>query len=150
MRRILIGLFFLVLIVPVFGQNQHDNLLKYWKYRERLRNRFMVVSENVMEYGVNIPASDIFYKSDSTKSYISWGDANNNMSHYLSMLATELWLLKQNNQDYSQTLKELYYAMLALERLDTYSESNLRWKNARGYWIDNYREKFYVRPGDIN
>jgi len=150
MRRILVGLFFLVLIVPVFGQNQHDNLEKYWKYRERLRNRFMVVSENVMEYGVNIPASDIFYKSDSTKSYISWGDANNNMSHYLSMLATELWLLKQNGQDYSTTLKELYYAMLALERLDTYSESNLRWKAARGLWIDNYREKFYVRPGDIN
>jgi hypothetical protein len=150
MKKILIGLFFWVLAIPFWGQTQHDNLVKYWKFRERLRNRFIVVSENVMDYGVNIPASDIFYNPDSTKSSISWGDGNNNMSHYLSMLATELWLLKQNNQDYSSTLKELYYAMLALERLDTYSESNLRWKEKHGSWVDNWQAKTFVRPGDIN
>jgi len=147
MRKVLIGLLFIILIVPFYGQTPNDNLQKYWKYRDRLRTRFMVVSENVMDYGVNIPASDIFYDKD----IISWGDANNNMSHYLSMLSTELWLLKQNHQDYSSTLKELYYAMLALERLDMYSESNLRWKSAHGSWLENDSiEKSYVRPGDIN
>jgi len=48
------------------------------------------------------------------------------MSHYLSLLSTELYLLKNNGQDYSTTLKELYYAMLAMERLDLYSESHWR------------------------
>jgi hypothetical protein len=150
MRKLFIGLFFCVLTIPFYGQTDKDNLTKYWKYRERLRNRFMVVSENVMDYGVNIPASDIFYKSDSTKSVISWGDGNNNMSHYLSMLATELWLLKRNKQDYSTTLKELYYAMLALERLDAYSESTLRWKSAPGSKVGDQKEKTYVQPCDIN
>ena len=107
----------------------------------------MVVSENVMDYGVNIPASEIYYD----KNLISWGDANNNMSHYLSMLATELWLLKHNNQDYSSTLKELYYAMLALERLDLYSESNLRWKEAHDSRLENDSlEKKYIHQDDIN
>ncbi|MDR3652280.1 MAG: hypothetical protein P4L34_04835 [Paludibacter sp.] len=147
MRRIFIGLSFFVLTIHTYGQTPHDNLIKYWKYRDRLRTRFMVVSKNVLDYGVNIPASDIFYDKD----LISWGDANNNMSHYLSMLATELWLLKNNHQDYSTTLKELYYAMLALERLDTYSESNLRWKAAHGSWLENDSlAKSYVQPGDIN
>lgn len=149
--KLLIGLFISGLTVPFFAQNEMDNQAKYWKYRDRLRNKFIVVSENVMDYGVNIPASDIYYKSDSTKSYICWGDGNNNMSHYLSVLATELWLLKHNNQDYTTTLKELYFAMLALERLDAYSESNIRWKTFIGSWIENnYWEKQFVHLGDIN
>jgi len=147
MRIILIWVSFLVVTFQAYGQTQHDNLKKYWEYRDRLRNRFMVVSENVLDYGVNIPASDLHYDKD----LISWGDANNNMSHYLSMLSTELWLLKKNNQDYSITLKELYYAMLALERLDSYSESNLRWKEAHGSWLEiDSLKKSFVQPGDIN
>ncbi len=150
-RRIFIGLFIFTITIPIYAQTEQANLAKYWKYRDRLRSKFIVVSENVMDYGVNIPASDIYYKSDSTKSYICWGDGNNNMSHYLSVLATELWLLKHNNKDYTTTLKELYFAMLALERLDVYSESNLRWKAFIGPWIENdYWEKQFVHLGDIN
>ena len=149
MRKILFGLLLLVFALTCYGQTQGENLKKYWNYRDRLRKRFIVVTEKVMDFGVNIPASDIFYGQD--KGYISWGDANNNMSHYLSMLATELFLLKQNNQDYSQTLKELLYAMMALERLDTYSESNFRWRAANnGTWIDSWQAKDYFHAGDIN
>jgi hypothetical protein len=122
MKKLFVGLFLSVLFMPVWAQNQNDNLTKYWKYRDRLRNRFMVVSGNVENPGVNIPAAFINY----TDNIADWGDANSNMSHYLSVLATELWLLKNNNQDYSTTLKELYYAMLAMERLDTYSEYQIR------------------------
>lgn len=57
-----------------------------------------------------------------TLSKVSWSDGNSIMSHYLSLLSTEL----NNRQDYSVTLKELYYAMLAMERLDLYSESHWR------------------------
>ena len=129
MRKILIGLFFLLFTIPFYSQNQQANLNKYWTYRNRLRDSFMVVSPNVMDYGVNIPASEIFYNNPSVTSSnrISWGDGNCNMSQYLSVLATELWILKNNGQDYSTTLKELFYAMMALERLDKLSEANLRW-----------------------
>jgi hypothetical protein len=150
MRKVAVVLFLLVITLPFYGQTDKDNLAKYWRYRERLRKRFIVVSDNVLDYGVNIPASDIFHKSDSAKSFISWGDGNNNMSHYLSVLATELWLLKHNHQDYSTTLKELYYAMMALERLDAYSESTLRCKNDPGYKTGNQKGKSYVQPTDIN
>jgi hypothetical protein len=126
MRKLLVGLFLLGLFVPLCAQNQNDNLTKYWKYRDRLRKRFMVVDGNVERAGVNIPAAFINYDYNNGNGNIDWGDGNSNMSHYLSVLATELWLLKNNNQDYSATLKELYFAMLAMERLDVYSEYNLR------------------------
>lgn len=103
-----------------YAQSPQRNLEKYWHYRDRLRERFVVVSQDVEEEGVNIPAGDIFGDT------VSWSDGNSIMSHYLSLLSTELWLLKTNGQDYSQTLAELYYAMLALERLDLYSESHWR------------------------
>ncbi len=146
-REILI-IILLLLFGRIAAQTPNENLQKYWNYRERLRNKFIVIDKNVETPGVNIPAVEIFYN----QSKISWGDANSNMSHYLSVLATELWLLKKNNQNYSTTLKELYYAMLALERLDTYSESHLR-NNSRTLSPDNsirnseYKE---VLENDVN
>lgn len=106
--------------LSAFCQSPQRNLEKYWHYRDRLRERFVVVSQDVEEEGVNIPAGDIYGDT------ISWSDGNSIMSHYLALLSTELYLLKTNGQDYSQTLAELYYAMLALERLDLYSESHWR------------------------
>ena len=134
MKKILSIIFMFFMVVPLFGQNQWYNLEKYWRYRAILRDRFIVVSPNVEEQGVNIPASEIFYDNEGNK--INWGDGNSNMSHYLSVLATELWLLKNNHQDYSTTLKELYYAMLAMERLDFYSEKNFRIQKKTGNYID--------------
>ncbi|MFZ4402430.1 MAG: hypothetical protein ACOYO1_20555, partial [Bacteroidales bacterium] len=154
MKKILIGFFFMIPAISFFGQNQQQNLTKYWDYRERLRNKFMVVSPNVMEYGVNIPAAEIFYNdpTNPTVNRISWGDANGNMSQYLSVLATELWILKNNRQDYSTTLKELYYAMMALERLDNFSESNLRWYTAlnNNQFIEDWRIGLCYNYSDIN
>ena len=128
MKKIIIGLFLLILAIPFYCQTQQQNLDKYWSYRQRLRDKFMVVSPDVMEYGTNIPAAEIFYNDPTNPAVnrISWGDENGNMCQYLSVLATELWILKNNGQNYSVTLNELYYAMLALERLDNFSEANLR------------------------
>ena len=131
MKKIIVGLFLLLLAMPFYCQTQQQqNLDKYWRYRNRLRDKFIKVSENVMDQGTNIPAAEIFYNDPENLTYmnnrICWGDANSNMSQYLSVLATELWILKNNGQNYSKTLEELYYAMLALERLDYFSESYLR------------------------
>jgi Secretion system C-terminal sorting domain len=155
MKKIIIGLFLLLLAIPFYGLTQQQlNLKKYWDYRQRLREKFMVVSSNAMEYGVNIPAAEIFYNdpSDPSKNRICWGDENGNMSQYLSVLATELWILKNNGQDYSTTLKELYYAMLALERLDNFSESNLRWYFALNKYdfVEDWKIRMYYDSGDIN
>ena len=121
--------------VHVLAQNQAANLDKYWSYRQRLRDKFIAISGDVEQFGVNIPASH----RDNNSSTVDWGDANNNMSHYLTMLATELYLLKNNGQDYSQTLNELFYAMVALERMDMYSEYWWRWRQLdalpQGTWI---------------
>ena len=120
MRKFILAIITVFSALSAFSQSPQRNLEKYWHYRDRLRERFVVVSQDVEEEGVNIPAGDIFGDT------VSWSDGNSIMSHYLSLLSTELWLLKTNHQDYSQTLAELYYAMLALERLDLYSESHWR------------------------
>ena len=130
MKKIIITLFPIFLYLLIYAQNQDQNLDKYWRYRERLREKFIVVKDSVEYFGASIPASEINYETST----IDWGDANMSMSHYLSVLATELWLLKNNEQDYSLTLKELYYAMLAMERLDLYSEYHIRWRDNIGYW----------------
>src|SRR6056297_1588633 len=46
----------------LIAQDQQANLEKYWRYRERLRQYFLVTSPNVEEMGVNWPAME--YKSD--------------------------------------------------------------------------------------
>ena len=125
MNRLLLLLLVVINCNSVFCQSPQQNLEKYWHYRDRLRDRFVVVSQDVEEEGVNIPAGDIFGDT------VSWSDGNSIMSHYLALLSTELYLLKTNGQDYSQTLAELYYAMLALERLDLYSESHWRRFNGK-------------------
>ena len=105
--------------LPVYAQQQ-DNLDRYWSYRERFREDWIVISSHVEEFGNNIPAND------KEAGNVSWGDANNMFNHYLTMLATELWLLKNNEQDYSETLAELFYVMHAMERLDVYTELHHR------------------------
>ena len=119
-KRIGVISLFVFAVCLAYAQSPQRNLEKYWHYRDRLRDRFVVVSQDVEEEGVNIPAGEIFNDT------VGWSDGNSIMSHYLALLSTELWLLKTNGQDYSATLSELYYAMLALERLDLYSESHWR------------------------
>jgi hypothetical protein len=123
----------LMVTISSFSQSQQQNLDKYWSYRDRLREKFVFISSNVEAAGVNIPASARNY----TDKVVEWGDANMNMSHYLGVLVTELWLLKQNGQDYSQTLQELYLAMLAMERLDAWSEAHWRYRSNPNSWFRN-------------
>jgi len=98
MKKIFFLSLFLIVFSSVFCQSLQRNLEKYWHYRERLREKFIVISQNVEEEGVNIPAGDIYYAEN--KKHVSWSDGNSIMSHYLSLLSTELYLLKNNRQDY--------------------------------------------------
>lgn len=99
---------------------------RYQNYRSRLLDEWLVTSENVEQFGVNIPAMDRRVDSNGKRTWISWSDGNANFNHWLGILATEYRLLKDNGQNYDETLKLLVYAMLSIERLDLYSEYALR------------------------
>ncbi|PLX06222.1 MAG: hypothetical protein C0596_17235 [Marinilabiliales bacterium] len=118
-------LFIVILVQNVYGQkNALHN--KYIIYRNRLLNEWIVISPNVEQFGVNITAVDRKLDSTGTPKWVSWSDGNSNFNHWLGILATEYRLLKDNKQDYTQSLEMLVYSLLAIERLDLYSEYALR------------------------
>ncbi|HEY4789506.1 MAG TPA: hypothetical protein VIH57_25825, partial [Bacteroidales bacterium] len=80
------------------------------------------VSSDFSESGTNIPAESI----SQDNSVISWDDGNGAFNQYISVLATEYRLLKNGKQDYSSTIKQLYYALRSFERLDRSAESVYR------------------------
>lgn len=120
----------LIFVFIFFGSTllsaNNDLHQKYLNYRKRLLNEFILVSPNVEQFGTNIPAVDRKLNPDCSVKWLSWSDGNSNFNHWLSILALEYRLLKNNNQDFRETLTMLIYSMLALERLDLYSEYILR------------------------
>lgn len=100
--------------------NTEQHRLKYWYYRERLRNDFMLgIGPN---FGESIPASirfeDSFDGYINNNGYLKWGDATIDLSYYIAVLAMEFKLLWDNNESTYETLRELYYAIEAFNRLD--------------------------------
>lgn len=133
------------------AQDTHVALMgKYNHYRERLEDEFVVISPDVEYYGVNHPAVDRF--SDKWGyNHLSWSDGNSNFNNYIMLLVTEIELLKRNNQPYKESLAALVYAMLALERLDLYSEYNLRVNQGHKIWYKGDSVSNYIKyPADIN
>lgn len=125
------------------------NAEKYQLYRNRLLDEWIVVSPNVEQFGVNIPAVDRRVDSLGKPKWVSWSDGNSNFNHWFGILATEYRLLKNNNQDYHETLSMLVYSLIALERLDLYSEYILR--DHHGLLKENRENIEQVKyPDDIN
>ncbi|MBL0740741.1 T9SS type A sorting domain-containing protein [Chryseolinea lacunae] len=98
---------------------------RYWYYRYRLVDEFLVRGEenplncNVAT-GYSLPAEtvDMTNTENREKVDLSWADATSYLGYYIGVLATEYQLLKRNGQATGNTLRELYYAMKAYERLD--------------------------------
>ncbi len=97
----------------VEAQNPLLNAEKYQTYRERLLHGFMV-SNSCNAPGTNIPAS----LRNIRNRQMRWGDATINLSNYMAVLATEFARLQKQGLPTEETLKELHYALLAMERLD--------------------------------
>jgi len=114
--------FVLFLILPLLTFSQSNSLSeKYFSYRQRLVNEFMLGVGK--DFGMSIPASmrnthDSNYNGRET---IKWGDATIDLSYYIATLATEYKLLTDETKR-EQTLKELFYALEAINRLDYYAE----------------------------
>jgi hypothetical protein len=138
-------------ILSVFAQNVEADLMdKYNLYRQRLENEFVLISPSVEHYGVNIPAID--KKTDPYGNQtLTWSDGNSNFNNYIIMLVTEIELLKKYGHDYSHSLSQLLYTMMAIERLDLYSEYNLRMFWDKKIFYNGDSIKNYIKyPADIN
>ena len=145
---------FFILSLSVFSsfaqiiKEDHD---KYWNYRNRLRTYFLHVGPG---QGESIPAGirNFINWNDGNKSILAWGDATLYLGWYLGVLATEFHLLQQNGEDTKEIIKELCFAILAVERLDSVAET--RWNfspSVNGFLIrDDVPSDFLDRHPHLN
>lgn len=128
-RRIVWLLLLACLLVPTLdlpAQDIRTNLEKYWLYRARLWDRFIVLGTG---QGMGIPAGlydDDFNDNSDHGSLahlkvLGWGDATAHLGYYIAMLATEYAVLSAVGDPVVKTKEELYYALNALWRLDASS-----------------------------
>lgn len=109
------------------AQTPAQNHDKYWYYRYRLINNFLLVGDC---QGCSIPAyrRGLGNNKHAGEEVLDWGDGQD-LGWYIGILATEYGLLIKHNQDASGTKKELFYALEAFNRLDY---------NAEVYWTPPY------------
>lgn len=96
---------------------------KYWFYRTRMINDFMKLGKNQGESIVF--AERNLYQSDITNPELkstSGHDQIDITNMYMMALALEYKLLTRNNQDVSETIKELYHLLYTFNRLDLEAE----------------------------
>lgn len=140
---------FLACSVRCFCQDHALNHEKYWYYRYRLINDFVKIGAS---QGCSMPMNQrhlytVFSPSDAgtpSATHTStgkWGDGTITLGHYIGVLATEYYLLASNGQNTDQTVKELYYALRALNRLDSIAEPTYRLLEYGSSWSE---------AGDIN
>jgi len=134
----------LVFLCSLFGFSQQTdletNIQKYWNYRERMRNNFISIGDKA---GQSLPFGT---RNEREKGKLSQGEGPIMLGHYMAVLATEYKLLNLENADTSQTIKELYYALYAFNRLDLIAET------VNGYNKKPALDGFFVRedfPSDF-
>jgi hypothetical protein len=108
---------FLILITTscIYAQDQNDinNHKKYWYYKWRLNNNFVLVGDC---NGCSQPASTRNFGA------IKWSDGGIEQGIYLMMLATEYKLLSNNGQNLTEITKEIFYALNQINKMDYYAE----------------------------
>lgn len=120
-------LFFLFEVCILFCQDAQQNHEKYWYYRHRLINNFMLVGDC---QGCSLPAMRRYHlvKTGSQGNIddiiLDWWDGQD-PGWYIGILATEYALLKKNNQDTYETRRELFYALEAINRMDQTAEQKI-------------------------
>ena len=104
----------------------YANLEKYWFYRYRLVEDFMLIGDGP---GMSIPAQSRALDSDNRtggfydeRNTLAWSDATIDLGHYISALAAEDKLLSAFNYSVTRTQYELLHALNAFERLDNDAE----------------------------
>jgi len=93
--------------------------LKYDTYRTRLKRDFVRVGNGP---GKSIAMAGRAYTADG-RSMIYYGDNTTYHGWYLATLGTEYALLKRDRKPTAETAAELYYAIKAIDRLDSLAET---------------------------
>src|SRR4051812_16022744 len=100
-----------ILVACSYAQTDEINHQKYWYYKARLNNDFIKVG---LDSGESIPFNTRgrFAKSfDIENVEISVGDATSILGNYLALLSTELFLLRNNEQNTDRVRHELFCAL---------------------------------------
>ncbi|MNJ84748.1 hypothetical protein D3C87_22070 [compost metagenome] len=153
MRRIILavlGAILFSIIEPTisFAQSTNPNMhgwhAKYWFYRWRLRNDFMVMGEGD---GQSLVAE---VRNKYRGQYMVWGDVMIMHGYYLTMLALEHKILQDKGrwEDLKNNERELYYAIKAFERVDYNSETF--YSAVSGNNDDVFRTGDETLPPDVN
>ncbi|MBN4062154.1 MAG: hypothetical protein COA57_13430 [Flavobacteriales bacterium] len=128
----------LLLFIPLSLLSQWNiRQEKYWIYRERVKN--FVVSEQCQ--GCGIPANNRNINSSTLpadNSFMEFGDAAWNIGYWIGTLAMEYKMLTDAGADVTQTTKDLYWALKAINRIDFYAEGDDSWdctKQLNGFMI---------------
>lgn len=111
----------------IYSQGGFKNQQKYWFMRQRLNEKFVKVGP---DHGESLPAGAYqvvaegqWNNTTDINKKIYWGsETPGRMGYYIGVLATEIKLLRDKGEDYSNTVMELYYALNAIDRLDDYGE----------------------------
>ncbi len=153
MRKLILtflGAVLFSIIAPTisFGQTTNPNMhgwhAKYWFYRWRLRNDFMVMGE---EPGQSLVAE---VRNKYRAQYMIWGDVMIMHGYYITMLALEHRILQEKERwtDLKNNERELYYAIKAFERVDYNSETF--YSAVSGNNSDVFRNGDEALPPDVN
>jgi hypothetical protein len=118
-KYIIIGLLVSLFLPPAFlkAQSPEENEEKYWNYRNKLRNDFMIGIGPDM--GQSIPAS----VRDTVSGALQWTDCTIAFGQYIGILAMEYRILDDASLSTAATVEELFYALWAMNRLDYHAES---------------------------
>ncbi len=143
----LLGVMVFTLFTPTESFAQMPNMngwhAKYWFYRWRLRNDFMVMGEG--------PGQSLVAESRNLTrgQFMKWADATIMHGYYLTMLAVEHKILQDKGRyaDLKNNERELYYAIKAFERLDNVAETF--YSSEPGY-DDAYRPSDATLQPDVN
>ena len=117
MNKYIISILFLIVCcVNCYGQTPAQNAAKYDLYRDRLLQDYIIgVGSGA---GMSLPASI----RDTSTGSIFWGDATIDLSYYIGVLATEYFIKTQNSSVTDSTVRELFYAINTINRLDYSAE----------------------------
>lgn len=136
--KITTGIMMFLASAPVFSQTytntENENEAKYWVWRDRLVNDFMVPG-NCVGCGIIMTQRGqypVLPPSEWTGGFVI-NDEGWPQGYYLAVLATEWKLLHEAGQSTTKTEEELYYALKTLDRLDISAENY--WAE---YWGNGY------------
>ncbi|MCF6367121.1 MAG: hypothetical protein L3J35_13100 [Bacteroidales bacterium] len=155
MKKYLILFLFNLIISFAYSQTIENNLNRYWHYRDRLEEKYMIVGMPEKQ-GTNWPAGRRFLYG------IQWLGSGENptqpFAEYLCVLATEYRLLKDYGEDEhaAETLQKIAWALESFDRTDLNAEKFFRARisnpplndNDPDFWqkIDNH----IIFPQDLN